>query len=98
MAVAELVGDAVSAAGYRLCGIETHIADRSNALGLIKDACERASLVLVCSSMLPYLRAAELDALLANIRPPVLIVPDVRGLHDVPDISTRINKQLGLLE
>ena len=98
MAVAELVGDAVSAAGYRLCGIETNIGDRKNALALIKEACERASLVLVCSSMLPYIRAAELDELLANTRPPVLIVPDVRGLHDVPDISVRINKQLGLLE
>jgi len=98
MAVAEFIGDAVSAAGYRLCGIETRVADHSNALKLINRACDRAEMVLVSSSMLPYLRAAELDELLARTRPPVLIVPDVRGLHDVPDIASRINKQLGLLE
>ena len=98
MLVAEFIGDAVSAAGYRLCGVETRVADRGNALKLINDACARAELVLVSSSMLPYIRAAELDELLARTQPAVLIVPDVRGLHAVPDIASRINRQLGLLE
>ena len=35
MSVAEFIGDEVSAAGYRLCGIDVHIADSSNALALI---------------------------------------------------------------
>ena len=90
MSVAEFVGDEVSAAGYRLCGIEVHVADSGNALSLIKKSCERASLVLVSST--------ELDELLVNIQPPVLVVPDVCGLQDMPDIASRINKQLGLLE
>ena len=98
MSVAEFVGDEVSAAGYRLCGIEVHIADSANALSLIKKSCERASLVLVGSSISQYIHRTELDQLLANMQPPVLIVPDVRGLQDVPDIASRINKQLGLLE
>ena len=98
MSVAEFIGDEVSAAAYRLCGIDVYIANRSNALSLIKRSCERASLVLVGSSLSQYIHRAELDQLLANIRPPVLIVADVRGLQDVPDIASRINKQLGLLE
>jgi len=98
MSVAEFVGDEVSAAGYRLCGIEVHVADSGNALSLIKKSCERASLVLVSSSMLQHIRSTELDELLVNIQPPVLVVPDVCGLQDMPDIASRINKQLGLLE
>ena len=98
MSVAEFIGDEVSAAGYRLCGIEVHIADSGNALSLIKKSCERASLVLVGSNMLQHIGTTELDELLAAIQPPVLVVPDVRGLQDVPDIASRINKQLGLLE
>ena len=98
MSVAEFIGDEVSAAGYRLCGIDVHIASSSNALSLIRKACERASLVLVGSSIVQYIPGTELDQLLASIRPPVIIVPDVRGLQDVPDIAARINKQLGLLE
>lgn len=98
MSVAEFIGDEVSAAGYRLCGIDVHVADNQNAWSLIKKSCERASLVLVSSSTVEQLRSSELDELLANIQPPVLVVPDVRGLQDVPDIVSRINKQLGLLE
>lgn len=98
MSVAEFIGDEVSAAGYRLCGIDVHIANDSNALSLIRKSCERASLVLVGSSVTQYIDDTELDQLLASIRPPVFIVPDVRGLQNVPDITSRINKQLGLLE
>jgi vacuolar-type H+-ATPase subunit F/Vma7 len=98
MSVAEFIGDELSAAGYRLCGIDVHIANSSNALSLIRKSCERASLVLVGSSISQCIPRTELDQLLATIRPPVLIVPDVRGLQDVPDIAFRINKQLGLME
>lgn len=98
MSVAEFIGDEVSAAGYRLCGIDVHVADAQNALSLIKKSCERASLVLVGSSTVQQIHRTELDELLAMIQPPVLVVPDVRGLHEVPDIVSRINRQLGLLE
>jgi hypothetical protein len=45
-----------------------------------------------------FLQSYELDDLLVNIEPPVLIVPDIQGLHEVPDIVSRIHQQLGLLE
>mgnify|MGYP001818338812 CR=1 FL=1 len=98
MSVAEFIGDEVSAAGFRLCGIDVHITDGSDVMSLISQVSERASLVLVSSSAVQDLDRAELDALLAGIEPAVLIVPDVRGLHDVPDIVPRIQQQLGMLE
>ena len=98
MSVAEFIGDEISAAGYRLCGIDVHIADRFNALSLIKQACESAPLVLIGSTTADYLPAAELNTLMASIRPAVLVVPDVTGRQVVPDISTLIHKQLGMLE
>ena len=98
MSVAEFIGDEVSAAGFRLCGIDVHITDGSDVLALISQARERASLVLVSSSAVQDLDRAELDALLAGIEPAVLVVPDARGLHDLPDIIPRIHQQLGMLE
>ena len=98
MSVAEFIGDEVSAAGFRLCGIDVHITDGSDVIALIDKARERASLVLVSSSAVQDLNTAELDALLAGIEPVVVVVPDVRGLHEIPDIVPRIHQQLGMLE
>jgi vacuolar-type H+-ATPase subunit F/Vma7 len=98
MSAAEYIGDEISAAGYRLCGVEVHIADRRNALSLIKQAIESASLVLVGSSTAQFLATSELDVLLENITPAVLVVPDVAGGQAAPDITSLIHKQLGMLE
>ena len=98
MAITEYIGDEVSAAGYRLCGVYAQAADRNNASSLIRRACERASLVLVGSSAAKHLHSTELDSLLASVNPPVLIIPDFCGSQTVPDIATRIHKQLGMLE
>lgn len=98
MAVVEFIGDEVSAAGYRLSGVDVQIAARGNVLSLVKQACERASLVLLGDSSARTIPARELDVLLANIDPPVLVVPDVRAVQDVPDIAYRVHNQLGMLE
>lgn len=98
MSVAEFVGNEISAAGYRLCGVGVHIADRHNALSLIKQASETASLVLIGSSTAQFLRTSELEELMESISPSVLVVPDVDNRQAVPDIATLIHKQLGMLE
>lgn len=98
MATAVFVGDEVSAAGYRLCGVEVLIAGRRDAMALIEQACERASLVLIGSSTAADLTPAERDRLLATVQPPVLVVPDVRGLQRVPDLTAGVHRQLGMLE
>jgi vacuolar-type H+-ATPase subunit F/Vma7 len=98
MPVAEYIGDEISAAGYRLCGIDVHIADEHNTLTLVKAACARASLVLLGSKTALYINRKELEALMLNIEPPVMIVPDAGKLQSVPDITSLIYKQLGMLE
>ncbi len=98
MPIAEYIGDEISAAGYRLCGIDVHIADKHNALSLVKAACARASLVLLGSKTALYINSKELDALMLNIQPPVMIVPDAGKLQSVPDITPLVYKQLGMQE
>lgn len=98
MSVAEFIGDEVTAAGFRLCGIDVQVTNGTDAASLIRQACERASLVLVGSTAVQDLSSSERDELLARISPPVLVVPDVCGTSDVPDIVSRIRKQLGMLE
>ena len=94
----EFIGDEVSATGYRLCGARVRLADADNALPLILHACERASLVLIASTTAANISREDLDKLLARVSPPVLVVPDVRGLREPPDIVSRVQQQLGMLE
>lgn len=98
MSVTAFIGDEISAAGYRLCGVDVHIADSVNALSLIKQACESASLVLVSSSTAQYLTTGERAVLMENITPAIVVVPDIAAKQAVPDIATMIHKQLGMLE
>jgi len=98
MSEVEYIGDEISAVGYRLCGVAVQIADRHNAAALIRQACSRASLVLIGSTTAKYLVHSEFSILLASDDPAVLIVPDVIGRQPVPNIATQIHRQLGMLE
>jgi vacuolar-type H+-ATPase subunit F/Vma7 len=102
MPVPEFIGDEVSAAGYRLCGLLVTITDPAITADqlrpLIRQACARASLVLIGSDTASRLHTTELDTLLATIEPAVLIVPDIRCHQAVPDLATRLHAQLGILE
>jgi vacuolar-type H+-ATPase subunit F/Vma7 len=92
------VGDEISAAAYRLCGVRVSVADRTNASSQVKKACEQSSLVLLGSNVVQYLAVTEREALLANVAPPVLVVPDITGKEKVPEMATLVHKQLGMLE
>ena len=98
MPVAVFIGDEITAAGYRLCGVEVHIADDTNVLQLVQRVSGQAAFVLVGSNVIQGLDVQQLDALLANTDTPVLVVPDVRDQAALPDIAERVHKQLGMLE
>jgi len=100
MSTTVYIGDEVCAAGYRLCGVDVYIAEKKNAAALIEQACETASLVLIGSSVAKLLDEGRRDELMSHITPPVLVVPDLAGdsVDTLPDISSLIHKQLGMLE
>ena len=102
MPVPEYLGDEVSAAGYRLAGMNVTITETSmtvdRLLSLIRQACARTSLVLIGSETAARLPHTELDALLASVEPALVIAPDIRCHAPAPDLATRLRKQLGMLE
>jgi vacuolar-type H+-ATPase subunit F/Vma7 len=92
------IGDAVSAAGYRLAGLRVHVPDTAGLLEQIEQACADAPLVLLGADLAGQLPVAELDRLLSRVTPAVVVVPDVRGRSELPDLATRLRQQLGVLE
>lgn len=98
MSVPVYIGDAVSAAGFRLAGLRIHVPDATELVMQIEQAATDAPLVLLGADLAAQLPVAELDRLLSAVTPAVVVVPDVRGQADLPDLATRLRQQLGVLE
>jgi len=92
------IGDAVSAAGYRLAGLRVHVPDTAELLVQVEQATVDASLVLLGADVAAQLPVAALDRLLSGVNPAVVVVPDVRGRAVLPDLANRLRQQLGVLE
>ena len=98
MSVPVYIGDAVSAAGYRLAGLRVHVPDTAELLAQVEEATVDASLVLLGADIAAQLPVAALDRLLSGVAPAVVVVPDVRGQAVLPDLANRLRQQLGVLE
>ena len=92
------IGDEVSAAAWRIAGLRVHVPGDTEILETIIRSCEQSSLVLVDAATARQIPRAALDDLLARISPPVVIVPDVRSHLPLPELSTQLRRQLGVLE
>lgn len=99
MTVPVYIGDAVSAAGYRLAGLRVHVLSTTDDVHMeIEHACHDASLVLLGADLAGQLPVVELDRLLSRVAPAVVVVPDVRGQAVLPDLARRLRQQLGVFE
>ena len=92
------IGDEVSACGYRLAGLKTHVPADNNLPAELDSIIRDAALVLLSADIAGRLPDDQRERLLARIHPPVVVVPDVRGHAQLADMATRLRKQLGVLE
>lgn len=91
------IGEELSAAGYRLAGAETVVADSAiNVEELIEDAVARRPLVLLGAGVAAGLPPERLHALLRALKPRVVVVPDIAGTAAPPDLTSWLRGQLGM--
>jgi vacuolar-type H+-ATPase subunit F/Vma7 len=96
MAAPVFIGDEVTAAGYRLAGAAVRICDPAGAEEELEAAVKSASLILVAGTHAARVRPRRLDALLAAVRPLVLVVADARGRSAMPDVAADVRRELGV--
>lgn len=96
MAAPVFIGDEVTAAGYRLAGVEVRICEPARAAEELALAVKRAPLVLLAATHAATLPPRELDALTSAVSPLVLVVADARGLAAVPDVAADVRRELGV--
>jgi vacuolar-type H+-ATPase subunit F/Vma7 len=92
------LGDEASAAGYRLAGVDARNVDAGDEIRSLAEAYAQAPLVMVAASIAARLPAAALRAACASVMPLVVVVPDLDGEAAMPDLATRLRRQLGLVE
>jgi vacuolar-type H+-ATPase subunit F/Vma7 len=98
MDAAVFIGDELSAAGFRLTGIETVVPDPEKATEALRDARKRAALVIMTAELARSVPAQELDAALIAEMPALAIVPDVRMRVPPPDLARSLRRTLGIEE
>ena len=98
MTLFALIGDEVTAAGFRLAGVEVHTPVDAEVRDRFLRLLGEVQVLLVTAERAAHLPAAELDRALAQPRPLVLVIPDVRHRVEPPDVGMRLRKQLGMAE
>jgi vacuolar-type H+-ATPase subunit F/Vma7 len=96
MAAPVYLGDEVSAAGFRLAGLQVRMPQRGDETAALSAARADAPLVLVSATIAARVAERELRTALAALTPLVLVVPDIDGATPVPDLALRLRIQLGL--
>ena len=88
------LGDAVTAAGYRLAGFATVTPDADALQAECLDALDRAPLVLVSATLADRLGPAVLKDAIARAAPPVSVVADVMSAPR--SLSGQVRRALGV--
>lgn len=96
MGNAIFIGDELSAAGFRLTGIETVVPEPDAATAALADARRRARLVIMTAGLAERVPAATLEAAMLAETPTLAIVPDLRFRSVPPDLGKRIRSVLGI--
>ena len=90
-------GDAVSATGWRLAGVQTVVPEPGQEAESVTRACAPPTqLVLLTAAVAHGLPAALQQQLFALVSPLVLVVPDVRDQVALPDLADGVRRQLGV--
>jgi vacuolar-type H+-ATPase subunit F/Vma7 len=92
------IGDEVTAAGFRLAGVPVRVPGRQAPAEVLRRALDEADLILISAETAQRIPPAERDGLLSSISPAVVVLPDLRGTATMPDVDTRVRRQLGVLE
>jgi len=98
MSLPVFIGDEVNAAGFHLAGLRVRTPSAENLREVVQWACDHAPLVLISADVAQRLPATVLDRLLTSVMPCVVIVADVHNATPMPDLTTRLRQQLGVLE
>jgi len=96
MSAPVFIGDEVTAAGYRLAGARVVVPEPGHAADALAGALASAELVLLTAACAAGVPEGQLDRAMRAAAPPIIVVPDVAGLAEPPDLATEVDRALGI--
>lgn len=97
MSAVVFVGDAVSASGWRLAGVQTLVVESGQEVACLQQARHSsAQLLLLDAETANRIPPKLLQTLQTSLSPMVLVVPDMRGRVSMPDLRRYVQSQLGI--
>ena len=96
MGTAIFIGDELSAAGFRLTGIETLLPQPDAVGSALDDARARSSLVIITAALALHIPPAQLETAMLAETPAFAVIPDVLFGVMPPDLTRRLRSVLGI--
>lgn len=96
MTTSIFLGDELSAAGYRLAGVDARVPSPGDETACFEKALKEARMVLVGSRCARAIPPAVLEAALALLSPLVMVVPDWDGTQLASEPANKVRRVLGL--
>jgi vacuolar-type H+-ATPase subunit F/Vma7 len=97
-AIAIAIADEITAAGFRLAGVETIVASADQVADAFDRACRDATLVFVTAELARHVPHARLIAALEATEPTVAVIPDIEARSVAPDLGAELRRALGVSE
>ena len=98
MTVPLLIGDEITAAGFRLAGVRIRSPQDDELMRVLSWAQSNSSLIFITAEYVTKLTMDQQNSLLSQEHPPVVVIPDIRSNTPVEDLATQLREQLGVLE
>lgn len=90
------IGDELTAAGFRLTGIETMTPTPDAVPNALAEARGRAGLIIMTAELARHVPPSELEPALLSEAPAVAVIPDILSGTSPPDLARRIRGALGI--
>jgi vacuolar-type H+-ATPase subunit F/Vma7 len=90
------IGDELTAAGFRLTGIEVVVAPPEGPRQALAEARQRADFIILTAECARRIPADELNGALLTAAPLVTIIPDILEEVRPPDMARRLRTTLGI--
>ncbi|TVS14013.1 MAG: hypothetical protein EA419_00465 [Wenzhouxiangella sp.] len=91
-----VISDRVTAAGFRLAGLETLVTEPGQVREQLRQALRTGRPVLLTADLAEQVPAEELARVIRRARPPLAVIPDVSGHGHAPDLAGKVRRALGV--